>query len=106
MDEKGKFSHPLERRLNRDMETPLITRPLSFQLLESYGVQCELESGGKEQLPGGGELDVPPILFGQLGKDPKKKTVLVYGHLDVQPAEKACFLFGHPARLELLPFLV
>jgi nonspecific dipeptidase len=24
-----------------------------------------------------------------LGKDPKKKTVLVYGHLDVQPALKS-----------------
>ena len=26
--------------------------------------------------------------MGQLGSDPKKKTLLVYGHLDVQPALK------------------
>jgi acetylornithine deacetylase/succinyl-diaminopimelate desuccinylase-like protein len=28
------------------------------------------------------------VIFGQLGKDPKKKTLVVYGHLDVQPAAK------------------
>lgn len=26
--------------------------------------------------------------MGHLGKDPKKKTVLIYGHLDVQPASR------------------
>lgn len=31
---------------------------------------------------------MPPIIFGQLGKDPAKKTLLIYGHLDVQPADK------------------
>lgn len=35
--------------------------------------------------PEGG--DNPPILFGYLGNDPTKKTLLVYGHLDVQPAD-------------------
>ena len=31
---------------------------------------------------------MPPVIMGQLGSDPKKKTLLVYGHLDVQPANK------------------
>lgn len=36
----------------------------------------------------GSLIDLPPVLFGKLGNDPSKKTVLVYGHLDVQPALK------------------
>lgn len=32
---------------------------------------------------------MPPILFGILGNDKNKKTLLVYGHLDVQPANKS-----------------
>ncbi|KAK4293415.1 hypothetical protein Pmani_033893 [Petrolisthes manimaculis] len=31
-------------------------------------------------------ISLPPVLLGQLGNDPEKKTVCVYGHLDVQPA--------------------
>ena len=31
---------------------------------------------------------LPPVLMGELGRDEKKKTLLVYGHLDVQPAAK------------------
>ena len=31
-------------------------------------------------------LKLPPVLMGELGRDPAKKTLLVYGHLDVQPA--------------------
>lgn len=37
----------------------------------------------------GRQIKLPPVLFGTLGKDPKKKTLLVYGHLDVQPAQKS-----------------
>jgi Cys-Gly metallodipeptidase DUG1 len=33
-------------------------------------------------------LQLPPIVLGRFGSDPKKKTVLVYGHYDVQPALK------------------
>uniref|UniRef100_A0A646QD11 Cytosolic non-specific dipeptidase n=1 Tax=Hemiscolopendra marginata TaxID=943146 RepID=A0A646QD11_9MYRI len=33
-------------------------------------------------------LELPPLIFGQLGNDPQKKTILIYGHLDVQPASK------------------
>ena len=31
-------------------------------------------------------MDLPPVLFAHLGKDPSKKTVMIYGLLDVQPA--------------------
>jgi len=31
----------------------------------------------------GVELELPPILLGRYGSDPKKKNVLVYGHYDV-----------------------
>ena len=41
---------------------------------------------GDQQLADGNKIPLPPILLAQLGKDPKKKTVLIYGHLDVQPA--------------------
>ena len=51
----------------------------------------ELADAGKETLPDGGELGLPPIILSHLGKDPKKKTVLIYGHLDVQPAHKVNF---------------
>lgn len=38
--------------------------------------------------PDGAQVKLPPVIFGQLGNDPKKKTLVVYGHLDVQPAAK------------------
>ena len=34
----------------------------------------------------GSVLDLPPVLFGTLGNDAGKKTIMLYGHLDVQPA--------------------
>jgi len=34
------------------------------------------------------KVPLPPVILGQLGNDPKKKTVCIYGHLDVQPAKK------------------
>lgn len=34
-------------------------------------------------------LQLPPVIVGRIGTDPKKKTVLVYGHLDVQPVRHA-----------------
>lgn len=55
--------------------------------LEKLGVHCTLEDVGKQTVDGK-EVPLPPVLFGQLGDDKKKKTVLVYGHLDVQPAAK------------------
>ncbi|KAJ3119915.1 Cys-Gly metallodipeptidase [Nowakowskiella sp. JEL0407] len=53
--------------------------------LERLGVSCTLRHPGKQTLEGK-ELDLPPIVLGTYGTDPKKKTVLVYGHYDVQPA--------------------
>ncbi|MFH4977345.1 hypothetical protein AB6A40_004054 [Gnathostoma spinigerum] len=56
--------------------------------LERLGVKTELIQLGKQTLPDGNKLDIAPALFGTLGNDPKKKTLLIYGHLDVQPAYK------------------
>ncbi|KAI1285597.1 Cytosolic non-specific dipeptidase [Halotydeus destructor] len=51
------------------------------------GLGAEVEYCDNPLNKTGGKL--PPIVLAQLGKDPKKKTVLVYGHLDVQPAKKS-----------------
>jgi len=44
-------------------------------------------------------LEVPPVIFAQLGKDSKKKTVCIYGHYDVQPAEKSDGWHTEPFKL-------
>lgn len=54
--------------------------------LKNLGATTELADVGKQILPDGNEIPLPPVLLGSLGSDPKKKTVLLYGHLDVQPA--------------------
>lgn len=54
--------------------------------LEKLGVTVEVVDIGEQTCNDGSKLPLPPILLGQLGQDPKKKTLLVYGHLDVQPA--------------------
>lgn len=56
--------------------------------LEKLGATLEYCDVGLQTLPDGSKIPLPPVLMGQLGKDPKKKTLLVYGHLDVQPAAK------------------
>ncbi|GAA5935529.1 hypothetical protein JCM10213_004050 [Rhodosporidiobolus nylandii] len=53
--------------------------------LEKLGATVRSVPLGKQTLEGQ-ELDLPPVLLGSFGKDPKKKTILVYGHYDVQPA--------------------
>ncbi|KAK5967821.1 putative Glutamate carboxypeptidase [Trichostrongylus colubriformis] len=61
--------------------------------LEGLNVSVQVVEAGKQKLQDGKVIDLPPILFGVLGNDPKKKTLLVYGHLDVQPAAKeVCFM--------------
>lgn len=57
--------------------------------LENLGATIELCPNplGKQTLYSGQQIDLPPIILGFLGNDPKKKTVCVYGHLDVQPAK-------------------
>ncbi|XP_078543945.1 cytosolic non-specific dipeptidase isoform X2 [Lissotriton helveticus] len=54
--------------------------------IERLGGTCELVDVGKQKLPDGSEIPLPPVILGRLGSDPGKKTVCVYGHLDVQPA--------------------
>ncbi|XP_063307695.1 cytosolic non-specific dipeptidase [Pelobates fuscus] len=54
--------------------------------IERLGGEAELVDIGKQKLPDGSEIPLPPIILGKLGSDPGKKTVCVYGHLDVQPA--------------------
>ena len=50
---------------------------LNSQELESLGAQVELADNplGKQKLPDGSEIQLPPILLGTLGNDPKKHTV-------------------------------
>ena len=57
------------------------------QEIEKLGGTTELCDMGKQTLPDGTQIPLPPVLLGQLGSDPKKKTVCLYGHLDVQPAK-------------------
>lgn len=57
--------------------------------VERLGGKTELADLGKQTLEDGTELPLPPALLGQIGSDPKRKTVLIYGHLDVQPAFKS-----------------
>ena len=69
--------------------------------LTSLGIKAEKRSIGTHTFDGK-EMDLPPVIIGQLGDDPKKasfarylpvpplsfhqKTLAVYGHYDVQPA--------------------
>jgi len=55
--------------------------------LKALGSDIEFVDLGNQTMPDGSELKLPPVLMGELGKDPAKKTLLVYGHLDVQPAD-------------------
>jgi nonspecific dipeptidase len=56
--------------------------------LKNLGCNVEYCEIGEQKLPDGTMLKLPKVLLGQLGNDPNKKTLLVYGHLDVQPAAK------------------
>ena len=62
-------------------------RVCTTQEIEKLGGTTELCDMGKQTLPDGTQIPLPPVLLGQLGSDPKKKTVCLYGHLDVQPAK-------------------
>lgn len=65
------------------------------KLKELGAENVELTEIGDQTLPDGTKLPLPPIVFGNLGNDRAKKTVLIYGHLDVQPA--AVVIFVHPS---------
>ncbi|KAK3824594.1 MAG: hypothetical protein J3Q66DRAFT_93389 [Benniella sp.] len=55
--------------------------------MKRLGVEVETRDPGKHVMDGH-ELQLPPVVLGAYGRDPAKKTVLVYGHYDVQPALK------------------
>ncbi|XP_075995607.1 cytosolic non-specific dipeptidase [Genypterus blacodes] len=54
--------------------------------IERLGGTVEMVDIGMEEHPSGEKIPLPPIILGDLGSDPSKKTVCIYGHLDVQPA--------------------
>ncbi len=56
--------------------------------IKGLGGKVEYADIGKQTLPDGKVIALPPVLMGQLGEDKSKKTLLIYGHLDVQPALK------------------
>jgi hypothetical protein len=53
-------------------------------------LSASMHALGKQTLEGQ-ELDLPPVVLGQYGNDPAKKTILVYGHYGAQTFSKALF---------------
>ncbi|XP_048385084.1 cytosolic non-specific dipeptidase isoform X1 [Stegostoma tigrinum] len=56
------------------------------ETIKRLGGTIELTDMGNEELPSGKIIPLPPVVLGELGKDPNKTTVCIYGHADVQPA--------------------
>ncbi|XP_078396012.1 cytosolic non-specific dipeptidase-like isoform X1 [Cetorhinus maximus] len=54
--------------------------------IKGLGGTIELTDLGNEELPCGKIIPLPPVVLGELGKDPNKTTVCIYGHVDVQAA--------------------
>ncbi|RSH87405.1 hypothetical protein EHS25_003315 [Saitozyma podzolica] len=87
------------QRLAKAVSIPSVSGNLSYvkdveamgdfllEQLTTLGVTAEKRAIGTHVLEGK-EVDLPPVIIGQIGNDPKKKTLLVYGHYDVQPALK------------------
>ena len=59
----------------------------NFFPISRLGATVELADVGTQKLPDGSEIPLPPVILGQLGQDPRARTLLIYGHLDVQPAK-------------------
>ena len=55
-------------------------------MMTKLGISCKQIENSTQTLPDGTTIPLPPVLFGTLGNDRNKKTLLIYGHLDVQPA--------------------
>jgi cytosolic nonspecific dipeptidase len=68
-------------------EVVRMVQHVATELKEKFGATVELCEVGEETLHDGSKIPLPPVLLGQLGTDPAKKTILLYGHLDVQPAD-------------------
>ncbi|XP_054141089.1 beta-Ala-His dipeptidase [Melozone crissalis] len=61
---------------------------LAADRLATLGATVNLVNLGSHELPDDQVLPLPPVILGELGKDPQKPTVCFYGHVDVQPAKK------------------
>ena len=71
---------------------PLVNKMVNHvkQEFEQLGAKTDLKDIGIESMYFQGkktELALPPVLFAELGNDPSKHTICIYGHLDVQPAD-------------------
>lgn len=56
--------------------------------LRALNFEVTLANVGNQTLPNGNEIPLPPVLYANLGKNPRKKTICIYGHLDVTPASR------------------
>ncbi|XP_032550819.1 beta-Ala-His dipeptidase [Chiroxiphia lanceolata] len=61
---------------------------LAADRLAALGATVNSVNLGSHQLPDGQDLPLPPVILGELGKDPQNPTICFYGHVDVQPAKK------------------
>ncbi|XP_078073285.1 cytosolic non-specific dipeptidase-like isoform X3 [Mustelus asterias] len=57
------------------------------EMIKHLGGTVELTDVGNEEFADGKIIPLPPVVLGELGKDPNKTTVGIYGHVDVQPAK-------------------
>jgi Cys-Gly metallodipeptidase DUG1 len=87
-------------RLRKAVEIPSVSGDESLRsevVKTAYFLKAELEALGAQDIElrelgtqpppvADPTLQLPPIVLSRFGKDPEKKTVLVYGHYDVQPA--------------------
>lgn len=66
---------------------PKVVEMADFVVSEftKLGAKMEKRDIGYHQMDGQ-DVPLPPIVLGQYGNDPSKKTVLIYNHFDVQPA--------------------
>ena len=46
------------------------------ELLDSFGAKTRFVDIGMQKMRDGSEIPLPPIILGELGNDPKKKTLL------------------------------
>ncbi|XP_032874966.1 cytosolic non-specific dipeptidase-like [Amblyraja radiata] len=56
------------------------------EAIKRLGGSVELADVGSEELTNGRTIPLPPVILAELGMDPNKATICIYGHLDVQAA--------------------
>jgi acetylornithine deacetylase/succinyl-diaminopimelate desuccinylase-like protein len=88
--EADRLRPEFERTLKELVEIPTVSAQKEHKRDIARGVEAAVallrSAGGTATVL---ETDGNPIVFGQLGADPKLPTVTVYNHLDVQPADQA-----------------